>query len=71
MRIIVFGFPKILGTLLGVPIKRIRILGSILEPPWFRETTCYHQSYDPQFLVEAWHQAGRYNRLRDDIGNRV
>ena len=34
------GFPKIRGTILGVPIIRIIIfLGSILGLPLFRETT--------------------------------
>ena len=33
--VFIWGFPKIRGTFLGVPIIRISILGSILGSPYF------------------------------------
>ena len=34
LKVITWGFPKIRGALLGVPIKGLSILGSILGSPY-------------------------------------
>ena len=35
----IWGFPKIRGTILGIPIKRIRVFWGLYWVPLFMETT--------------------------------
>ena len=37
---LMWGFPKIMGTFLGVPIMEYSILGSILGSPYFGKLPC-------------------------------
>ena len=44
-------FPKIMGTLLGVPIIRILVFwGSILGSPYFGKLPCHYSYYDYYFM---------------------